>query len=108
VYVHAKAMLIDDAWATIGSCNLHASSAYGNSEMNVSFWDPVVVQALRCELLAEHLGTDTAQLNDRSALGQYRRLAQENRGRRDAGDFDWPGLAFAIDPATYGRRPTAA
>ncbi|HKF79135.1 MAG TPA: phospholipase D-like domain-containing protein [Candidatus Dormibacteraeota bacterium] len=107
VYVHAKVMLIDDAWATIGSCNLHASSVYGNSEMNVSFWDPEVVRTLRCELLAEHLGTDTAQLDDRSALGEYRRLAQENRRRRDAGDSGWPGLAFAIDPATYGRQPPA-
>ena len=24
IYVHAKIMLVDDAWATIGSCNLHA------------------------------------------------------------------------------------
>jgi len=98
-------MLIDDSWATIGSCNLHAASVLGNSEMNVTFWDPPVVRALRCQLLAEHLGLDTARLDDRSALGAYRQIARDNRRRRDAGDWDWQGLAFSLDPATYGRGP---
>ena len=35
VHVHAKIMLIDDAWATIGSCNLHEGSLFGHTEMNV-------------------------------------------------------------------------
>ena len=26
IYVHTKIMLVDDAWATVGSCNLHAGS----------------------------------------------------------------------------------
>jgi cardiolipin synthase len=103
VYVHAKIMLIDDAWATIGSCNLHAASLFGHTEMNASFWDPNVVRTLRCELLAEHLGQDTAHLDDCTALGFYRRVAQENRRKRDAGDLDeWQGLAFSLDPAIYG------
>jgi phosphatidylserine/phosphatidylglycerophosphate/cardiolipin synthase-like enzyme len=102
VYVHAKVMLVDDAWATIGSCNLHAASVLGNGEMNATFWDPPVVRALRCELLAEHLGMDTADLDDRAALCEYRRIARENRRRRDAGDPDWQGLAFGLDPSTYG------
>src|SRR6476619_7525750 len=33
IYVHGKIMLIDDAWATIGSCNLHANSLFGSTEM---------------------------------------------------------------------------
>lgn len=102
VYVHAKVMLVDDAWATIGSCNLHAWSLFGNSEMNASFWDPAVVRGLRCELLAEHLGLDTAHLDDRAALAEYRRVAGENRRRRGIGDRNWQGLAFSLDPATYG------
>ncbi|HWK43245.1 MAG TPA: phospholipase D-like domain-containing protein [Stellaceae bacterium] len=102
VYVHAKIMLVDDAWATIGSCNLHAGSLFSQTEMNVSFWDPPTVRALRCELFAEHLGQDTAALDDRAALRMYRRVAQENRRKRDAGDADWQGLAFRLDPATYG------
>jgi phosphatidylserine/phosphatidylglycerophosphate/cardiolipin synthase-like enzyme len=102
VYVHAKIMLIDDAWATIGSCNLHAHSLSGHSEMNASIWDSQAVRALRCELLAEHLGRDTAGIDDRAALRLYREIARENRRKRDANDFNWQGLAFSLDPARYG------
>jgi phosphatidylserine/phosphatidylglycerophosphate/cardiolipin synthase-like enzyme len=102
IYVHAKIMLIDDAWATIGSCNLHARSLTGHSEMNASVWDPEVVRALRCELLAEHLGRDTAALDDRAALRLYREIARANARRRDANDSGWQGLAFSLDPAMYG------
>lgn len=102
VYVHAKAMLIDDAWATIGSCNIAPRSFFGDSEMNASFWDPTVVRALRVELLAEHLGEDTSRLDDRQALALYREIAQANAAKRAAGETDWRGLAFALDPARYG------
>ena len=102
VYVHAKAMLVDDAWATIGSCNLHRASLVGNTEINVSFWDPQVVRALRCALLAEHLGQDTAHLDSAAALRLYRRIAGENAARRQAGDSRWNGLAFTLDAAIYG------
>jgi cardiolipin synthase A/B len=101
IYVHGKIMLVDDAWATIGSCNLHAHSLLGNTEMNASFWDPQVVRALRCELLAGHLGRDTAHLDDRAALRLYRSIASDNRRRREAGDVDWQGLVFSLDPANY-------
>jgi cardiolipin synthase A/B len=56
VYVHGKIMLIDDKWATIGSCNLHSNSLSGHTEMNASIWDGAVVRPLRRALLAEHLG----------------------------------------------------
>jgi cardiolipin synthase len=102
VYVHAKIMLIDDSWATIGSCNIGQRSFFGDTEMNASFWDPDVVGALRVELLAEHLGLDTGALDDRAALALYRQIAEANRLKRDAGNADWQGNAFALDPATYG------
>jgi phosphatidylserine/phosphatidylglycerophosphate/cardiolipin synthase-like enzyme len=102
IYIHGKVMLIDDGWATIGSCNLHWHSMNGNAEMNASFWDPPVVRALRCRLLAEHLDCDTAALDDRAALCLYREIAWENRRKREAGDLDWLGLAVRLDPAAYG------
>jgi cardiolipin synthase A/B len=102
IYVHSKIMLVDDAWATIGSCNLHAFSLSGHTEMNASIWDPKVVRALRCVLLAEHLDRDTAALDDRSALRLYSEIARENRRRRDADNCKWQGLAFSLDPAGYG------
>jgi phosphatidylserine/phosphatidylglycerophosphate/cardiolipin synthase-like enzyme len=102
VYVHAKLMLIDDAWATIGSCNLHRNSLYGHSELNASFLAPAMVRAFRCELLAEHLGMDTAHLDDRAALRLCRQVALANRKKRDAGNSRWQGLVFRMDLASYG------
>jgi cardiolipin synthase A/B len=102
IYVHSKIMLVDDAWATIGSCNLHAHSLTGHSEMNAAIWDRAVVRALRCELFSEHLGRDTADIDDRAALRLFRDIACENRRRREANDFKWQGLAFSLDPAAYG------
>ncbi|HEY2707371.1 MAG TPA: phosphatidylserine/phosphatidylglycerophosphate/cardiolipin synthase family protein [Caulobacteraceae bacterium] len=101
IYVHAKLMLVDDAWATIGSGNLHAYSLFGSTEMNASIWDPAFVRALRRELLAEHLGLDITNLDDVAALRLYRRIAHENRRKREAGDHDWRGLAFGLDPVTW-------
>jgi cardiolipin synthase len=54
VYVHAKLMIIDDVWATIGSCNLHSYSLGGHSEMNVSIWDTAVARGLRQNLMERH------------------------------------------------------
>jgi len=102
VYVHAKLMLVDDSWATIGSCNLHRNSLFGHTEMNVSFWHPEVVRSLRCELLTEHIGQDTTHIDDRAALRLYRQVAKENRRKRELGDSEWQGLAFSLDPAAYG------
>jgi len=56
VYVHCKLMIVDDAWATIGSCNLHRNSLGGHSEMNASIWDASVVRDLRERLHRKHEG----------------------------------------------------
>jgi cardiolipin synthase A/B len=101
VYVHAKLMLIDDTWATVGSCNLHRYSLVGNGELNVAFADPDTVRDLRSELLREHLDQETSGMDDRGALRLFRKIALENRQRLEAGDHAWQGLAFALDPATY-------
>ncbi|MGD9879675.1 MAG: phosphatidylserine/phosphatidylglycerophosphate/cardiolipin synthase family protein [Reyranella sp.] len=102
-YVHAKIMLVDDAWATIGSCNLHAYSLGGNAEMNASIWDTDVVRTLRYRLLAHHLAIDTVELADRAALELFRNVAGSNRGKIDRREGDWQGIAFALSPHEYAR-----
>jgi cardiolipin synthase len=84
------------------SCNLHSNSLFGHTEMNAAIWDPKVVRALRHQLLSEHLGQDTSLLDDRTALQLYRKVAQENQLKGECGDFNWEGLAFRLDPKTYG------
>lgn len=101
IYVHAKLILIDDEWATVGSCNLHRFSFFGNSEMNAAFSEPNTIRAFRCELLREDLGRDTSGLDDRDALDLFCKVARENRKKFEAGDHAWQGLAFELDLATY-------
>jgi phosphatidylserine/phosphatidylglycerophosphate/cardiolipin synthase-like enzyme len=102
VYVHSKLMLIDDAWATVGSCNLHRFSLFGNGELNAAFLNPEIVRAFRVALFQEHLAQDTSALDDRAALALFRRIARENRQRHEHGNPAWQGLAFSLDVATYG------
>ena len=102
-YVHAKMMLVDDAWTTIGSCNLHPFSLAGHTEMNASIWDADVARALRCRLFAQHLGVDTSQIDDRAALRVFRDIARANQGKMERREPDWKGLAFSLSPEGYGR-----
>jgi phosphatidylserine/phosphatidylglycerophosphate/cardiolipin synthase-like enzyme len=99
-YVHTKAMLVDDAWATIGSCNLHPFSLYGHGEMNASFRDPQEVRRLRCALVERHTGRDTAHLDGKTALQLYAKAARSVAVAK--GEALAPATAFALDPAGYG------
>ena len=99
-YVHAKIALIDDCWATIGSANIANRSFYGDTELNASFWHRPTVSRLRRDLLFEHLGEDTSELDDVQALKLYARIARENTERRNRGEY-LEGLAFALDPRSY-------
>jgi phosphatidylserine/phosphatidylglycerophosphate/cardiolipin synthase-like enzyme len=105
VYVHSKLMLVDDEWATVGSCNLHHYSLFGNSELNAAFRDPTTVRAMRVELFQEHLAADTTEMDDTGALRLFRRIASENRQRYEHGDSNWQGLAFSLNTETYGQEP---
>jgi cardiolipin synthase len=101
IYIHDKIMLVDDCWATIGSCNIASRSFFRDCELNAAIWDEDFVQALRVELLHEHLGIDTSRMQDRDALALYREAARVNAQARHRGEA-MNGLAFALDPALYG------
>jgi phosphatidylserine/phosphatidylglycerophosphate/cardiolipin synthase-like enzyme len=100
VYVHAKVGLVDDAWATVGSTNIATRSFYGDTELNASFWHPDTVRGFRRDLLREHIGVDTAHLDDRAGLRLYAEVARANRTRL-AQRAPLQGLAVAIEPAEY-------
>ena len=105
IYVHSKIMLVDDLWTTIGSCNLHAFSLGGHSEINASIWDPALTRRLRSELLAEHLGQDVGHLDDRASMELMKRASLSNRKSLVDGSGGWRGLAVALDPSGYGTLP---
>lgn len=96
VHVHAKIMLVDDEWATIGSCNLHHYSLFGNGELNVAFRDHASVRTVRIELFHEHLAMDTSDMDVITAFRLFRQVARENRSRHEHGKSCWQGLAIDL------------
>jgi phosphatidylserine/phosphatidylglycerophosphate/cardiolipin synthase-like enzyme len=98
VWIHAKLMVVDGEWATVGSCNLHRYSLFGNCEMNAAFWDQETARTLLAELLCEHLDMDITGLDDRTALKLFGRVARDNRSLFERGDSAWQGLAYSLIP----------
>jgi cardiolipin synthase A/B len=105
VWIHSKLMLIDDAWVLVGSANLHRYSLLGNAELNAAIDSPDFAKALRVALFSEHLGMDTAQMDDLEALGCFARVARDNRSKWRVGDHDWQGLVVALEVERYGFAP---
>lgn len=65
IYVHAKACIIDDEWACIGSDNTNRRSWTHDSELSAAFVDEDgSVRELRRELAAEHLDCAALHLDD--------------------------------------------
>jgi len=89
IYVRAKVMLVDDVWATIGSCNLHSNSLSGHTEMNALIWDAAVVRPLRFRATGR---------TPRPAYSASRCAGSPP----DANDPVWQGIACRLDAATYG------
>ncbi len=98
VWIHSKLMVVDGAWGTVGSCNLHRYSLFGNSELNAAFWDHATARVLLSELLSEHLDSDISGLDDRAALQLFGQIARNNRRLLENGDNSWQGLAFSLLP----------
>jgi phosphatidylserine/phosphatidylglycerophosphate/cardiolipin synthase-like enzyme len=61
VYVHAKACIVDDEWAAVGSDNLNRRSWTHDSELSVAVCDADYAKGLRDELAREHLGLKASE-----------------------------------------------
>jgi phosphatidylserine/phosphatidylglycerophosphate/cardiolipin synthase-like enzyme len=66
VYVHAKACIIDDTWASIGSDNFNRRSWTHDSELSAVVLDSAgeYARRLRLTLAAEHLDLSTDDMDD--------------------------------------------
>ncbi|MEZ5847655.1 MAG: phospholipase D-like domain-containing protein [Geminicoccaceae bacterium] len=65
ITVHAKAMIVDDRFLTVGSANIARRSMGLDSEMNLALetdGPDDAIRALRLDLMAEHLGTTVGTL----------------------------------------------
>ena len=104
VYVHSKLMIVDGEFATIGSCNLHHYSLYGNGELNVAIQDDDAASTIMRELFREHIARDVSDLNDLEAVELFKAIARRNRVQHARSERGWQGLAFSMDMSTYGER----
>lgn len=102
VYVHAKLMIVDGEFATVGSCNLHHFSLYGNGELNAAVKDPDAALKIMTALFREHIAEDVSGLDDLEAVALFKTIARHNRNRHERGESGWQGLAFEMDMSTYG------
>jgi phosphatidylserine/phosphatidylglycerophosphate/cardiolipin synthase-like enzyme len=59
IYVHSKAAIVDDRWATVGSANLNSRGMSHDTELNLAILDSDFARALRMMLWAEHIGSLT-------------------------------------------------
>src|SRR5262249_19144633 len=67
VYVHAKVMIVDDMYATIGSANFSDRSMFLDQELGIAWLDPTLksVREVRRALWIEHLGLSDDELQKR-------------------------------------------
>ena len=64
VDIHAKLLMVDDVFLTLGSCNIHDRGFELEAEINLAVVDPALVRATRLRLWREHLADDARLTGD--------------------------------------------
>lgn len=79
VYIHAKLMLIDDAFMTLGSANINTRSMQADSEMNIAHHRPEITRPLREQQWAKYTnGWVTAGMKFEAAFKEWGKLMNKN------------------------------
>ncbi len=89
VDVHAKVMVVDDVWLTVGSANINDRGFKTEGEINAVVVDKELGEDLRKRLMAEHLeiDVDDPRLDDiDTAFDMWESHGQHNPGLRENGD----------------------
>ncbi len=81
---HAKLMIVDDLFLTVGSCNINDRGFEYEGEINIAVTDPALVSATRLDIWREHLADDPALCGDLGDdIAVWMRHAEANRAWRD-------------------------
>lgn len=88
VYIHAKLMLIDDVFVTVGSANLNQRSMAVDSEINIAATEPAKVSSLRRRVFELNSGGATSGANERALIpdvhDDWEKLMKRNdKARKD-------------------------
>jgi phosphatidylserine/phosphatidylglycerophosphate/cardiolipin synthase-like enzyme len=104
VYVHAKACVVDDEWATVGSDNFNRRSWTHDSELSAAVAHQGFARGLRQALAREHLDTE-ADVALEDHFDAYAASAQALESwRRDPGSGARPpGRLRPLDSPAQGR-----
>lgn len=80
IYVHSKLMLVDDRYARIGSANTNPRSLSMDTELDLAWYDPTTVKALRLQLWQEILANAPGLGGWKPAdyVKQWKKLAEAN------------------------------
>jgi phosphatidylserine/phosphatidylglycerophosphate/cardiolipin synthase-like enzyme len=71
IYVHAKVMIVDDKWITIGSANMDNDGFKNSTEVDLGITSPLLAQQLRVKLWSEHLTEEDDSSNNRVDLSSF-------------------------------------
>ncbi len=86
VDIHAKIMIVDDTFLTLGSCNVNDRGFELEGEMNLAIVDPALVKETRLRLWREHLGGDPRLDGDIDAdVRIWKEHAERNRSETTPG-----------------------
>lgn len=81
VDIHAKLMIVDDTFLTLGSCNVNDRGFELEGEINVAIVDPALARETRLRLWREHLGNDPRLTGDiDNDMRVWKEHATRNRG----------------------------
>ncbi len=90
VYNHAKLMIVDDLFLTVGSANINDRSFEYEAEINIAMVDPERVKAARLDIWNEHLNADPRLTGDVDQdMAVWMEHAEHNR-RFENGEVDRP------------------
>ncbi|AIF46972.1 phospholipase D-like domain-containing protein [Dyella japonica] len=92
-YVHAKLMIVDDVFTTLGSANINTRSMEGDSELNICHEHSGVTQPLRRKLWGLHTKgvKDGASDDPADAFDAWAVIIDQNKKRQKANET--PGEA---------------
>ena len=69
--MHAKVMIVDDKWITIGSANMDNDGFKNSTEVDLGITSPILAQQLRVKLWSEHLTEEDDSSNNRVDLNSF-------------------------------------
>ena len=90
IYIHAKLLLVDDGFMTLGSANLNQRSMAVDSEINIATNDAVLARNLRQRVWTQHsggkiCGKSGSQVEIADAFSNWRKLMASNFKRKKNG-----------------------